>query len=349
MERPTDDTPAEGPRATEPGSAARPGGDAHKVTDVPAKGWKQILLRVKDESKRDNVPLLGAGVAFFALLAVVPALVAVVSIYGLIASPADVESQITNSLSAAPTEVRNLLQEQLTGITETSSSGLGIGAAIGIVTALWSASSGMKHMMSAVNAAYDEEETRGFLKLRGTALVLTLGAVVSLAVVVGVIAILPAVMRAAGVGSVGRLAVSIGRWPLLAALMLAALAVLYRYAPDRDQPRWGWVGLGSIFSVVGFLVASLLFSYYTSNFASFGETYGSLGSIIVVMLWLMMLTTVIILGAEINAETEHQTQRDTTEGEPERSGDHGAYAADTPPLDEPATHDEKLAALDRRR
>lgn len=337
------------PTGERPGAGRRPGHDAEKPTEVPAKGWKQILVRVKDESKRDNVPLLGAGVGFYALLAIVPALVAVVSIYGLVASPADVQRQITNSLSAAPTEVRNLLEQQLTSIVESSRSSLGIGAAIGILVAIWSASSGMKHLMSAVNAAYDEEETRGFLKLRGTAILLTIGAVVALIGAIGTIAILPAAMRAAGVGSTGRLIANIVRWPLLGVLMLIGLAVLYRYGPDRDQPKWGWVGLGSIFAVIGFLVASLLFSFYTANFASFGETYGSLGSIIVVMLWLMISATVIILGAEINAEAEHQTGYDTTEGEPRPPGDRDAYAADVPPKDEPASEQEQLAALSRSR
>lgn len=319
----------------------RPGQEADKPTEVPASGWKQVLLRVKDESKADNVPLLGAGVAFYSLLAIVPALVAIVSIYGLVASPADVQQQISDSLSAAPSEVRNLLEQQLTSIVESSSSSLGIGAAIGILLAIWSASSGMKHLMSAVNAAYDESETRGFLKLRGTAILLTLGAVIALIGAIGVIAILPAVMRAAGVGSLARLIVNIVRFPLLGALMLGGLAVLYRYAPDRDEPKWNWVGLGSVFAVVGFLVGSLLFSFYTANFASFGETYGSLGSIIVVMLWLMITATVIILGAEINAEAEHQTERDTTEGEPRPPGARDAYAADTSPADESASEEEK--------
>lgn len=349
MTQASEDTASDQSGSVEDGGQQRAGMDADKPTEVPAKGWKDILLRVKDEAKRDNVPLLGAGVAFFALLALVPALVAIVSIYGLVASPADVQTQISNSLSAAPTEVRQLLEEQLTSIVESSDSGLGIGAAVGILLALWSASGGMKHLMSAVNTAYDEEETRGFLKLRGTAIVLTVGAVVGLVVAVGVIAILPAVLRASGVGSGGQLIVSIVRWPILGGLMLVGLAAIYRYAPDRDEPKWSWVGLGSIFAIVGFLVASLLFSFYTANFASFGETYGSLGSIIVVMLWLMITATVILLGAEINAESEHQTERDTTEGEPKPPGERDAYAADVAPRDGTSTEDEDLAALSESR
>lgn len=347
-DEPTDEPPADpsDPDSSEGASSdpARPGESAARPTDIPAQGWKDILLRVKEETKQDNVPLLGAGVAFYALLALVPALVAIVSIYGLVASPADVQNQIDNSLSAAPTEVQNLLQEQLNGIVQTSRGGLGIGAVIGIVLALWSASSGMKHLISAINAAYDEDETRGFVKLRGTAVVMTVGAMIGLVVAFGVIAILPPVMRAAGVGSVGQLVVSILRWPILGGLMLLGVSALYRHAPDRDDPKWRWVGPGSAFAVIGFLVASGLFSVYTSNFASFGETYGSLGSIIVVMLWLMISATVIIIGAEINAETERQTEVDTTEGEPEPSEQREADVADTAPGGEPTTEAEQQAA-----
>ncbi|MEO6628126.1 MAG: YihY/virulence factor BrkB family protein [Aquihabitans sp.] len=349
MAQPTDEPRSDGVRPAgsngTPPTQDRPGGGATQPTGIPAKGWKDVLLRVKVEAKRDNVPLLGAGVAFYALLALVPALVAIVSIYGLVASPADVQRQITKSLSAAPTEVRNLLQEQLTSIVQTSKGGLGIGAVIGILLALWSASSGMNHLIAAINTAYDEEETRGFVKLRGTALVFTVGAVVGLVVAIGAIAIVPAAMRAAGVGSAGQLTVSILRWPILGGLMLVGLSALYRYAPDRDDPQWSWVSVGSVFAVVGFIVASGLFSVYTSNFASFGETYGSLGSIIVVMLWLMISATVIILGAEVNAETEHQTAHDTTEGEPEPAGERGAYVADTAPEGEPATDAEQKAEV----
>ncbi len=156
-----------------------------------SRRWKPIVLEVKDEYTRDNVPLLGAGVAFYALLAVVPALVAIVSIYGMVASPEQVQRQITNSLSAAPAEVQNLLQRQLTHIVETEGSGLGIGAFIGIALALWAASKGMKHLISAINAAYNQEETRGYVKLRVTALLMTAGAIVGLIVAFGAIAILP--------------------------------------------------------------------------------------------------------------------------------------------------------------
>lgn len=312
------------PAATQPDTTPR---DVETSADVamaaapPANGpdsnfagklaeWKQILVHVKDAYTRDHVPLIGAGVAFYALLAIVPALVALVSVYGLVATPEQMQHQITNSLSAAPVEVQNLLRRQVTNIVETDRGGLGIRAAFGIALSLWSASSGMKHLISAINAAYNEEETRGYFKLRITALLMTVGAIAGVLVAFATIAVLPAIMRAAGVGSVGHMTVSIVRWPLLGVLMLGGLSVLYRYGADHKNPHWKLVETGSIIAVIGFIVTSLLFAVYTANFASFGETYGSLGSVIVVMLWLMITSTVIILGAELNSEAERQARYD---------------------------------------
>ena len=318
---------------TQTETSRRPGADADRPTELRSGGWKQVALRVKDELKRDNVPLMGAGVAFYAIIAIVPGLVAFMSLYGLFATPAEAEQQVTDLLAAAPTEVRNLVREQLTNIVSKEDTGLGIGAAIGFLIAIWSASSGMKHLISAINSAYDEDETRKFFKLRGTAILLTVAAVIGLVVAIGVITVLPRLLEDAGLGEAGQLAVSILRWPVLGLGLLVALAVLYRYAPDRDQPRWSWVAPGSVAAVIGWLIASILFSVYTSNFSSYGETYGSLGAVVVLMLWLMISATMIIIGAELNAEAEHQTAKDSTEGHPQPKGQRGAYVADTTPGD----------------
>lgn len=305
------------------------GRSAEAPQEVPARGWKDIVVRTGKEMKRDNVVLLSAGVAFFALLALVPALVAMVSIYGLVADPAQVGQQIDDALAAAPTEVRNLVDEQLTSVTEQSSGGLGIAVAVGVALALWSASSGMKHLMTAINEAYDEDESRGFVALRGTALLLTLGAIVFVVVAVGVIAAVPALLDDTALASTAKLVVSILRWPLLSLGLMVGLAVLYRYAPDRDEPQWSWTAPGTILAVVLWLVASVAFSFYTSNFASYNETYGSLGAVIILMLWLLISAATVIIGAEINAEAEHQTRHDTTEGEKRPMGERDAEVADT--------------------
>lgn len=309
--------------------AAERGRDAPKPTAIPGTGWKDIAKRTKAQAKDDNVALLAAGVAFFALLSLVPALVALVSVYGMVADPADIERQVSDLLAAAPPEVRDLVEEQLTSITESSSGGLGLTALLGVALALWSASSGMKHIITAVNVAYDEDETRGFLKLRGTALVLTVGAVAFMVVAIGVITALPAVVADMSLGSVAEGAVSILRWPLLGMGLIVGLAILYRYGPDRDEPRWGWTAPGTIAATGLWVLASVAFSIYTSNFGSYGETYGSLGAVVVLMLWLMISAAVVIIGAELNAETEHQTAVDSTEGRGEPMGERDAYVADT--------------------
>jgi membrane protein len=305
------------------------GRDAESPTDIPPRGWLDVAKRVKTEAKRNQAPLLAAGVAFFGLLALIPALVALLSVYGLVADPHDIRRQVDDALAAAPSEVRNMIGQQLTSI-QGSSQGTALLALIGsVLIALWSASSGVNHLMDAVSVAYDEEETRGFVRRRGMSLLLTLGAIVFLVFAFVGIAVVPAVAHAAHLGVAGAFLVQAVRWVLLLGGLLAGLAVLYRYAPDRDEPQWRWASPGAIFAAVAWLVASILFSIYVSNFGSYNETYGSLGAVVVVMLWLYLTALVIILGAELNCELERQTERDTTKGWPRRRGERNAYAADT--------------------
>ncbi len=305
------------------------GRSADVPSQVPPAGWRDVLRRAKEEVKADNVVLLGAGVAFFALLALVPGLIALVSLYGLVADPAEVDRQVTDLLAAAPTEVRDLVSEQLRSVTESSDRGLGVTALLGLVVALWSASSGMKHLISAINVAYDEEEGRGFVALRGLALLFTVGAVAFAVVALVTITALPSLVEETAAGDAVRIAVSILRWPLLAVGLIIGLSVLYRYGPDRERARWAWIAPGTIVATVVWLLASIGFSFYTSRFGSYGETYGSLGAVAVLMLWLLLSTVAIILGAEINAEAERQTRRDSTDPPHRPLGERGAYAADT--------------------
>ena len=305
------------------------GRQATAPTGVPPRGWKDVLVRVKAQIKSDNVVLLAAGVAFFALLSLVPALVAIVSIYGLVADPADIERNIEDMLAAAPAEVRDLVSSQLSSIVDSSPSGLGIGVVVGIALALWSASSGVKHLIAAINLAYDEEETRGFVKLRGLALILTLAAIVGMVVAVAALVVAPAALDDSGGEGAVRMALLVVRWPLFAVFALAALAVVYRYAPDRDAPRWSWVSAGAVIATVLWVVASVAFSLYTSNFGSYNETYGALAAVVVLMLWLLITAFVVIAGAEVNSELERQTYADTTRGRGQPMGERDAYAADT--------------------
>jgi membrane protein len=308
-----------------------PGGDASRPTQIPAAGWKQVLLRTKDEVKKNNVPLLAAGVAFFGFVALFPALIAGVTLYGLVADPQQVEQQIEGLTSALPEEAASLLGGQLQEIASGSEQALGIGLAVSLFGALFAASAGVQNLIKAVNIAYDEEETRGWFKLRGLALLLTLGAVVFLAGAVALIAVLPVVLEAIGIGGAALVGVQVARWAALIGFVLVALAVVYRYAPDRDDPRFSWVGLGSVVATVLWVLGSAGFSLYVSNFGSYGETYGALAGVVVLLLWLYLTSFIILLGAEINSETEHQTGRDTTKGPELPMGERDAVKADTMP------------------
>ncbi len=304
------------------------GRDAVLPIELPARGWKDVLVRVKSESKRDQVVLLAAGVAFFGLLALVPALIALLSIYGLVADPDRIDEQIVDALSAAPAEVRDLISQQARDIGDASSGAI-LAVVGGLLLALWSASSGMKNLIEAINAAYDEEETRGFLKVRALAVGFTLGAIVFLVVAFAAIALLPSLIAESSLGTIGRVLVSIVRFVVLFAGLLIGLAVLYRYAPDRRQPKWSWISPGALFGGVVWMLGSLLFSLYTANFGKYNESYGALGGVVVVMLWLLLTVLVVIVGAEINCELERQTARDTTKGVDRPLGSRQAYAADT--------------------
>jgi membrane protein len=305
-----------------------PGRRADLPTQIPLKGWRDVALRVKERIKRDDVSLLAAGVAFFALLALVPGLVAVVSLYGLIANPSDIQRNVDDVLAAAPQEVRDLIQSQLSSIVASSPRGLGFGVVAGVALALWSASSAMKHLITAMNHAYKEEETRGFLRLRGLALLFTIGAVLTLLVVLFALVVAPNSLSGDSVGVI-RSFVLVLRWPLLALCGMVGLAMLYRYAPDRAEPRWSWASPGAIFATVAWLVASIGFTIYVENFGRYNETYGALSAVVVLMLWLYIGAYVAIAGGELNAELEHQTARDTTTGRPRPMGRRGAYMADT--------------------
>ncbi|HZX55495.1 MAG TPA: YihY/virulence factor BrkB family protein [Ilumatobacteraceae bacterium] len=305
------------------------GRTAETPTEIPGKGWKDVFARVRKESKDDGVSLLSAGVAFYGLLAFVPGLVALVSLYGLVAKPSDVQRQVSSSLSAAPKEVRGLVTSQLQSIVNSAGKGAVLGVIFGTLLALWSASSGIGHLIEAVNRAYDEQETRGFVKRKAIALMFTIGAILFVLVAFGLVTILPALLAKSGLGTAARVVVGALRWIVLLGGMIVGLAVLYRFGPDRDDPRWRWVTPGAVVAAVAWIIGSLLFSLYTANFAKYNETYGSLGAVVIMLLWLFLTAAVVIMGAEINAELERQTTRDTTVGGDQPMGQRSALAADT--------------------
>jgi membrane protein len=315
------------------------GRDATRPTDIPARGWLDIVKRTQKEVKTDNVTLIAAGVAFYSMLAIFPALIAVVTIYGLVAEPADVQRQVGSFAENMPPGAGDLLTDQLQRIVETRQTSLSIALAISLAAALWSASAGIQALIKGLNIAYDAQETRGFVKLRGLALLLTIGGIVVVLGALALIAVLPAVLRNLGLGRAGELAISIGRWPALIVLVAVALAILYRLGPDRATPRLRWVSWGALAAVVLWVAVSAGFSYYVSNFGRYGQTYGSLGAVIVLLLWLWLSALAALIGAELDAEIERQTARDTTTGPERPSGERDATVADTLGESPPGTID----------
>jgi membrane protein len=335
---------AQRPAPHVPSEAELPGVHAEKPTQIPPRGWLQIVKRAWAENSADNMPIIGAGVAFFAFLAVFPALIATISLYGLVASPEQVAQQIESLSDQLPQSAQQLLAEQLTNITQNSGGALTVSLIISILAALWSASGGTGNLITAVNLAYDEVETRGFVKRKALALGLTLGAIVFVLITFGLIAVVPIVLDSLPLGIVGTILAQVLRWVLLLGVMAGALSVLYRVAPDRDAPKFRWVSLGSIVVTVIWAVISLLFSLYVDNFGSYDKTYGAIAGVIVLMLWFQLTCFLVLLGAEINSETEHQTAHDTTEGEPQPMGQRDATMADELPDPPVPTKESKQSA-----
>ena len=305
-----------------------PGGDAELPTDVPPRGWKQILLRAWKESKRDQVPLLAAGVAFYSFLALFPALIAAITLYGLVADPATVARQADELTDAMPADAASLVTDQLEALADAPQQSLGLGLLVALALALWSASGGVGNLVTAINIAYDEEETRGFVQRKLLSLCLTVAAIVFVVVTLSLVAVAPAVLDGLVDSGPMRWGLEVGRWLLLLLGLMVALAVVYRYAPDRDAPQFAWVTPGALVATLIWLLASLGFSIYVDNFGSYAKTYGALAGVAVLLLWLWITNFIVLFGAEVNAESELQTAQDTTTGPERPLGERGAFVAD---------------------
>ncbi|MDX6749475.1 YihY/virulence factor BrkB family protein [Geminicoccaceae bacterium 1502E] len=317
--------PAEGP---EPGGNVPQARRAESPRQIPATGWKAVLWRVKDEISRDNVSIVAAGCAFYALLALFPAITATVSIYGLVADPAQVEQHLAGLQGVVPQAAFEMIRAQVEKVASGGGTALGWGAALSILLALWSASAGIKTLFTALNIVYEEEEDRGFIRFNATALLFTLAAIVGVIAGLGVIVVVPAVLGQLPLGPLGDWAVRIGSWLAMLVLVVAGLAMMYRFGPSRAPASWRWLSPGSMAAAVLWLVASAAFSFYAANFASYNETYGALGGVIILLMWLWISAFVVLLGAELNSELELETSRDTTTGRPQPMGQRGAFGAD---------------------
>ncbi len=305
------------------------GRTADKPSELPAKGWKDILYRVKSEVKNNQIGLISAAMAYYALLAFVPAITTIVLMYAWISDPGEISNHISKVGKFIPSELQEILRTQLTALSSKAQSTLGLSAITGLLFSLWSSSKVSKAIIVAMNIVHDEKEERGFFKLNLSALGLTfLGAllgVMAIFVVVG----LPAFIKFFNLSGALETGVAASSWLVLLTIFSFFLSMIYRYAPDRDEPKWKWVSWGAAISAILWAAASLLFSWYASKFGNFNKTYGSLGAVIVLMMWLYISSYVILLGGEINAEMEHQTKKDTTKGPAKPMGSRNATMADT--------------------
>jgi membrane protein len=275
--------------------------------EIPRRGWFQIAKRVWNEVGADRLSLLAAGVAFFAFLAIFPTLAALTAIWGLVADPAAVEAQIGWFATLLPEAGRGPILEQARSIASAPSSGLGLGTAVALALTLWSASKGMKGLLDGINLAYDKKETRGFFRNNALTLGLTLGAILLAAVAIALVVLLPLVLSLVGLGGFTGVLVSMVRWPLLAVVVLLGLAVLYRIGPVGHDVAWRWVTPGSILATTLWILASIGFSTYVANFGDYDKFYGSIATVVILLMWFFVSAFIVLLGAEVNAETERQS------------------------------------------
>lgn len=309
-----------------------PGANASKPHHIPRRGWWHILQRVYSDVIEDNVLVIAAGVAFFGLLAIFPAVTALISIAGYALDPNDVAAELDELATLLPENAATIIQDQVVQVTGSSDSATGLLSILSLMLAVYGATRGVKTLMAGINVAYGEKERRGFLRLNFTAYVLTsvliFGVLVSLAMMIGT----PAALRFLGVARFIETLVLVAQFALLSVMSVGGLAFLYRYAPSRRAPKWRWVLPGAILATFLWMIGTMGFSTYAQNFGSYNETYGALGGVIILLTWMWLSAFIILLGAEVNAEMEHQTRRDSTAGRRERPmGQRGAVKADSSP------------------
>jgi len=288
------------------------GSDADAPWQIPARGWTDILHRAWKGIAERNLSLVAGGVTYYLLLAVFPGLAALVSVYGLVANPADVAKSVQSLSGMLPQSTVELISNELTQLASASSQSLGFGAIIGIAIALWSGVRGMTGMMTALNIAFDQPERRGFIKFNATALVLTAVVVIGGLVAFALVAGLPVVLNRSVARGPGRWIGLVVEWPFLIVFVMGMVALIYRYGPDRSEPKWKWTSLGVMVATILWVIGSVLFSAYIYYFGSYNKTYGSLGLPLILLTWMWLSVFVVMFGAEINGEAERQTHQNTS-------------------------------------
>lgn len=317
--------------AAEPDDALESGRGRHAVSPrgIPAKGWKDIMWRTYQQLNEDRLLAVAAGVVFYGLLALFPAVTALVSSYALFADTKTVNDHLAFISGFLPEGTFSIIQDQVGRVLSKGDMKLGGAFLASLLLAIWSANGGVKAIIDALNVVYDEKEKRGFFKLNAVSLAFTIGGVVGVLFAIGLVVVTPVVLSMVGLGSATDMLIRFGRWPVLGLILLLALAILYRYAPSRRSPKWRWISVGSVAATLTWIIGSGLLSFYLANFGHYDATYGSLGAAIALMIWMWMSTIVILFGAELNSEIEHQTIEDSTTGAAKPLGRRGAKIADT--------------------
>lgn len=302
-------------RRSEPGTvagreeAADPAGGAGEAaspTQTLKRRWWPIVKNVYHEIDDDRILAVAAGVTFYVLLALFPATGAFVSVYGLVAEPGTIVDTIGAMGNVMPGGAVEIIGDQIKRITSKERGALSLAFISGLAISLWSANAGIKAMFDALNVAYEEKEKRGFIMLNLWSLAFTLGAIIFILIAMGTVVVVPIALKLVGLGAVTEWLIAIGRWPVLLGIILLALAALYRWGPSRVRASWAWVSPGSALAAIGWVGFSMLFSWYVSSFGNYNETYGSLGAAIGFMTWIWLSSTIILIGAELNSELEHQ-------------------------------------------
>jgi membrane protein len=309
-------------------SSDQHGRGAHAPTEIPPTGWRDVLMRVFHGISEDRITTIAGGVTFFVLLAIFPGLAGLISLYGLFADSGTIAHHLEGLAGIMPEGGLQILRDELEQLTSQPPQKLGIATAGSLAISLWSANGGIKAMFEGLNAVYHENEKRSFIRLNAVSLAFTLGILGFVIAALLTITVVPQLLSFFGLPGIGEV-VNIARWPILFVLACLAIAVVYRFGPSRDRAQWRWISPGSVFAAVVWIAASLIFSWYTSHFGNYNKTYGSLGAAVGFMTWMWISTIVILVGAKINAELEHQTAVDTTEGPPAPCGERGAQMADT--------------------
>lgn len=305
------------------------GRNAGAPYEIPVHGWRNILARVYGECIEDRITTVAAGITFFSLLALFPAITALVSLYGLIADPATVREHLSTLSFMLPAGTFQIVEDQIGRILSQGEAQLGLKLAIGLAIALWGANAGMKAVIDGLNVAYEEEEKRGFVVLNALSLAFTLAGITLVLTALVTVTLAPAILAELRLPPVAAWALAAGRWIAMFFVLTVALSAIYRFGPSRENARWRWVTWGGAIASILWILVSTGLSLYLSRFADYNATYGSLGAAIALMMWIWLSSCAILIGAELNAEIEHQTALDTTTGPPAPMGSRGATMADT--------------------